>query len=211
MFRTPALEGQALIRTWQKIIALGGLNETLTPLVRRGADAGLESAISRGFVLAIAQFPVYSASQEVYKSGRERMVDGTAPTAWQTEAAQIRVGHCHAFGVMLRIGAFFVLVAVLLLGTFAGQAQAHGFHNRLTVQMPASWAESTVSQDEAEAEGAEASCGVNCCSATGCATAVLNAAHPGIAAVATDSRFALPGQTSTKPSPQSTLKRPPRA
>ena len=144
-------------------------------------------------------------------TGHGRLVDGTALAGWQTEAAQRRVGQCRASGVMFQISALFVLFAVLVLGPFAGQAQAHGVHAGLTVQMPASWAESTVSQDVAEAERTEAGCGVNCCSATGCTAAVLNAAHPGIVAVATDSRFVSPGHTSTKPSPQNALKRPPRA
>ena len=87
------------------------------------------------------------------------MIDCTAPTARQTEAAPRRVSQCHASGVMFQISALFVLVAVLLFGPLAGQAQAHGLHTGLTVQMPASWAESTVSQDEAEAESAEAGCG----------------------------------------------------
>ena len=139
------------------------------------------------------------------------MVDSTASTTWQNEAALRRVGHCHASGVMFQISALFVLVAVLLFGPFADQAQAYGVHAGLTVQMPENWAETTVSRGEAEAESAEAGCGVNCCSATGCAAAALNAARPGIIFVATDSRFALPGQSATKPSPQSALKRPPRA
>lgn len=139
------------------------------------------------------------------------MVNSTAHVAWQNEAALRRVGQCHASGVLLRIGAFLALVAVLFLGPFAGQAQAHGLHAGLTVQMPANWAESTVSQGDAEVASVQAGCGVNCCSATGCASAVLNAAHPGIFVLATDSGFALPGHTSTKPSPQSALKRPPRA
>ena len=139
------------------------------------------------------------------------MVDSTAPTAWQNEAAPRRVGQCHALGTLLRIGAFFALFVVLFLGPFAGQAQAHGLHAGSTVQMPANWAESTVSQDEAEAVSAKTGCGVNCCSVTGCAAALLNAVHPGIVVVATDGRFALSGQISTEPSPQGTSKRPPRA
>ena len=114
-------------------------------------------------------------------------------------------------GALVRIGAFFVLIAVLFYGPFADQAQAHGLHAGLTVQMPAILAETTESLGDAEAESAEAGCGANCCAATGCAADVLNADHPGIIVVATDSRFALPGQTSTKPSSQSTLIRPPRA
>jgi hypothetical protein len=139
------------------------------------------------------------------------LVDGTAHAAWQNEAALRRVGQCHASGVLLRIVAFLALVAVLFLGPFAGQAKAHGVHAGLTVQMPANWAESTVSQDAAEAVSAQTGCGMNCCSATGCAAAVLNAAHPGIVVVAIDDRFALPDHTAPKQSPQNTLKRPPRA
>jgi len=185
--------------------------EKHTPLVVRGADTGLESATSRGFELAIGQFSSYLALIVIHKVGRERMVDSTAPTAWQNEAALRRVGHCYALGTLVRIGAFFILVAVLFLGPFAGQAQAHGVHSGLTVQMPANWAESTVSQGEVETVSAQTRCGVNCCSATGCAAAVLNAAHPCFVVVAIDDRFALPGHTAPKPSPQSTLKRPPRA
>ena len=139
------------------------------------------------------------------------MVEGTAPTAWQNEAAPRRFLQGQASGVIFQISALFVLVAVLLFGPFADQAQAHVLHAGLTVQMPANWADSTESLGDAEAESAEAGCGANCCSAAGCASAVLNAAHPGIIVVLTESRFALPGLTSTKPSPQSTLKRPPRA
>ncbi|WP_309667999.1 hypothetical protein [Tabrizicola sp.] len=139
------------------------------------------------------------------------MVDGTIPVAWQNEAALRRVGHPRVAGVLFRISALFVLIAVLFLGPFAGQAQAHGLHDGLSVQMLANWAESTVSQDEAEALSEQAGCGVSCCSATGCAAAVLSAAHPCIVVVAIDDRFALPGHTAPKPSPQSTLKRPPRA
>ncbi len=139
------------------------------------------------------------------------MVDGTAPAAWQTETALRRVGQRHALGTLLRIGAFLVLVAVLFLGPFAGEARAHGLHAGFTMQMPADRAESMVSQDKAEAVSAQTGCGVKCCPTTGCAAAVLNAAHPGIVFVAMDDRFALPGHTPPKPSPQSTLKRPPRA
>ena len=139
------------------------------------------------------------------------MADGTAPTVWHNEAAPRRVVQGHASGVMFQFSALFILVAVLLFGPFADQAQAHGLHAGLTVQMPANWAETTESLGDAEAESAEAGCGANCCSASGCAAAALNAAHPGIIVVVNDSRFALPGQTPTKPSPQSTLKRPPRA
>lgn len=134
------------------------------------------------------------------------MVDGTAPATWQN-GAELR----RALGMLLRIGAFFALVAVLFLGPLASEAQAHGVHAGLAVQMPTDQGESTVSQDKAEAVGAQTGCGVNCCSATGCAAAVLNAAHPGIVVVAIDNRFALPGHTAPRPSPQSTLKRPPRA
>jgi hypothetical protein len=211
VFPNPTLEGQALIRIWQTIIAYRDERKNLTPLVGRGVDTGLKSATSRSFELAIDQFPSYQANKTFIR-GRERLVDSTAPKTWQNEAALRRVGHCHASsGVLLRISALFVLVAVLLFGPFADQAQAHGVHAGLTVQMPANWAETTVSRGEAEAESAEAGCGVNCCSATGCAAATLNAAHLGIIFVATDSRFALPGRSSTNPSPQNSLKRPPRA
>lgn len=138
------------------------------------------------------------------------MVDGTIPAAWQNEAALRRVGQSRVAGVLFQISALFVLVAVLFLGPFAGEARAHGLHAGLTLQMPANWAESTVSQDEAEAVSAQTGCGVNCCSATGCAAGLLNAAHPAIAEVAVYNRFALPGHTPPKPSPQGTLKRPPR-
>ena len=139
------------------------------------------------------------------------MVEGTAPTAWQNEAAPRRFLQGQASGVIFQISALFVLVAVLLFGPFADQARAHGLHAGLSVQMPANWAESSESLGDAEAESSEGGCGVNCCSATGCAAAVLNAPHPSIAVVAIDERFALSGHSPPKPSPQSTLKRPPRA
>lgn len=139
------------------------------------------------------------------------MVDGTAPAAWQNGAALRRVAQCHLSCVLFQISALFVLVAVLFLGPLASEARAHGLHAGLAVQMPTDQAESAVSQDEAEAASEQTGCGVNCCSATGCAAAVLNAAHPGIVVVAIDSRFAVSGHTPPRPSPQSSLKRPPRA
>ena len=143
------------------------------------------------------------------------MVDGTANAALENGAAPGCVGRFYC-GAVFQISALFVLVAVLLLGPFAGQAQAHDLHIGLTVQMPAKWAETTVSQAEAEAEAeaeavsAQTGCGVNCCSATGCAAAVLNPAHAAIVVVAIDDIFALSGHAPPRPSPQSTLKRPPR-
>ena len=137
------------------------------------------------------------------------MVDGTANVALENGAAPGRVGQFYC-GAVFQISALFVLVAVLLLGPFAGQAQAHDLHIGLTVQMPANWAETTVSQAEAEAVSAQTGCGVNCCSATGCAAAVLNPAHAAIVVVAIDDSFALSGHAPPRPSPQSTLKRPPR-
>ena len=142
--------------------------------------------------------------------GRGRLVDGTAHAALENEAAQGGVGECHASGVLLRIGAFLVLFVVMFVGPFAGQAQAHGLHAGLTVQVPANWAETTVTEDEAEAMSAQAGCGVNCCSATGCAAVVLDSAHAIIVVVAIDDSFVLSGHTPPRPSPQSTLKRPPR-
>ena len=141
--------------------------------------------------------------------GRGRLVDGTANAALENGAAPGCVGRFYC-GAVFQISALFVLVAVLLLGPFAGQAQAHGLHAALTVQMPANWAETTVSQAEAEAVSAQTGCGVNCCSATGCAAAVLNPAHAAIVVVAIDDSFALSGHAPPRPSPQSTLKRPPR-
>ena len=138
-------------------------------------------------------------------------MNGTAPAAWQTGAALRPVGRCHASDVLLRIGAVFVVVALLLIGTCAGQAQAHGLHAGLTMQMPATWAESAASPDEGEAASPQKGCGVTCCAATGCAAAVMSGANPGIVFDAIDGRFALPGQTPPKPSPPGMLKRPPRA
>ena len=141
--------------------------------------------------------------------GRGRLVDGTAHAALENEAAQGRVG-CHMSGVLLRIGACLVLFVVMFFGPLAGLAQAHGLHTDLTVQVPANWAETTVTKDEAEAMSVQAGCGVNCCSATGCAAAVLDPAHAIIIVVAIDDSFVLSGHTPPRPSPQSTLKRPPR-
>lgn len=145
----------------------------------------------------------------MFIKGRGRLVDGTAQAAWESEVALGRVGRCSA-GVMFQISALVVLLAVLFLGTFTGQAQAHGLHAGLSVQMPANWAEGTVSKGEAESVVAQTGCGANCCSATGCAAAVLEPAHPACVVVANDDRFALSGHTPPRPSPQSTLKRPPR-
>ena len=141
------------------------------------------------------------------------MVDGTAPAARHIGAALRCVGQCHASGVLLRIAAFLVLVAVLFVGPFAGEARAHGLHAGLSVQMTANMTQGTVSQDKAEAVSAQVLCSVKCCSATGCvvAAAVLTDTHPCIVVVATDDSFALPAHTAPKPSPQGTLKRPPRA
>lgn len=145
----------------------------------------------------------------IFDRERGRLVDGTVHDAWQNEVVLRRVGQCHASVMLLRIVALFVLAAVLFLGPFAGEARAHGLHPGMTVQIPANWAESTVSQDEAVS--AQTALGVNCCSTTGCAVAVLTAAHPDIVFVAIDDGFASPGHTVSKPSPQSALKRPPRA
>lgn len=156
-----------------------------------------------------------SASSEAIKrnkasvKGRGRLVDGTAHAEWQNEAVLHRVGQCHLGSALLRIGAFLALVAVLFLVPFAGEARAHGLHGALTVQMPSDWTETTVSQDEAVS--AQAGCGVKCCSATGCTAAVLNVAIPSIVIVALNVCFVLPSDTPPGPSPQSTLKRPPRA
>lgn len=144
-----------------------------------------------------------------FEKERGRLVDGTVNNAWQNEVALRRVGQCHASVMPLRIAALFVLAAVLFLCPFAGEARAHGLHPSMTVQMPANWAESTVSQDGAVS--AQTACGVNCCSTTGCAVAVLNAAHPDIVFVAIDDGFVFPRNTVPRPSPQSSLKRPPRA
>ena len=140
-----------------------------------------------------------------------QLVDGTAHASWQNEAARYRVVQCHASGVLLRIGALLVLLAVIFFGPFSGEARAHGLHAGLTVQIAEGLAESTVSRDEAEVASEQNGCGLSCCSATGCSAAVLNAAHPCFVVVAIDGRFALPDNTAAKPSPQSTLKRPPRA
>jgi len=120
----------------------------------------------------------------------------------------------HVSGVVSRIGALFVLFVVLFFGPLASDAQAHGLHVGLSVQTAANWEESAGSESEAETEAQrtmEEYCGVNCCSATSCASAVLNVSHPGIAAVAADNRFAVQDNALTKTSAQSSLKRPPKA
>lgn len=143
------------------------------------------------------------------------MTERTIPLGSQNNAAARRVGPIRASGLLMRIGAFVILLAAMFFGVFASEAHGHGVHTGLSVQMPPTVAEGARSQSEAEAErtpeSAEAGCGANCCSATGCAAAVLDASYPRIAEVAEDSRFALPGHPPTKPSPKDSLKRPPRA
>ena len=137
------------------------------------------------------------------------MLDGTSHGSRQNEVARRRVGQCDLSDMLSRIVALFVLVAVLFLGPFAGEARAHGLHAGITAQMPENWAESTVSQGETVS--AETDCGVICCSTTGCAAAVLTAAHPDIVFDAIYDGFVFPSNTVPRPSPQSSLKRPPRA
>jgi hypothetical protein len=210
LFPIPALEGQSLISIPSNNRVKSGERQIL--------HLWPGSILIQVFCLqhhAVLNSPSASSQakwhQQTFWVGRRRLVDGTAHAAWQNEVALRRVGQCHAFGVLLRIAAHFVLVALLFLGAFAGEARAHGLHGGLTVQMPANWAEITVSQNEAEAVSEQTGCGVNCCSATGCAAAVLNPAHPGIVVVSIDERFAFPGRAPSKPSLQITLKRPPRA
>jgi len=114
--------------------------------------------------------------------------------------------------VLLRIGAVFALFAVLFFGPLASDAQAHGLHAGLSVQTTENWEPSAALESGAEVlRATEADCGVNCCSATSCAVAFLNVSYPGIAAIPADTRFALQDNALTKPSPQTSLKRPPKA
>ena len=159
----------------------------------------------------ISNYQVTCSEGKFFLVGRELLSNLTASAAGQTEAAPCRVGQSRAFGVLLRIGAFCALLSMLLFGPFANQAQAHGLHGDLTVEMPSNWAKNTETQSKAEAEGAQVGCGVNCCSATGCASAVLYTGHSGRVVIATGSRFALPGDSPAKPLSQSSLIRPPRA
>ena len=116
------------------------------------------------------------------------------------------------FAVLLRIGAVFALFVVLFFGPLARDAQAHGLHAGLSVQTAANWEQSAGSESGAEAQRAtDAECGVNCCSATSCVVAFLNVTYPGIASIPADSRFALQDNALTKPSPKTSLKRPPKA
>lgn len=116
------------------------------------------------------------------------------------------------FGMLSRIGAVFVLFVVLFFGPLASDAQAHGLHAGLSVQTAANREQSAGSESGAEAQRAtETDCGVNCCSPTSCAVAFLNVSHPGIASVAADNRFAHQDNALSKPSPQGSLKRPPKA
>ena len=115
-------------------------------------------------------------------------------------------------GILSQIGAVCVLFVVLFFGPLATDAQAHGPDAGLSVQMAENWEESAGSQSQADAQRMSGTdCGVNCCSATSCAAGVLNASHPGIAAVVADNRFAVQDNVFAKPSPQSSLKRPPKA
>ena len=143
---------------------------------------------------------------------RKRLAERAALVTQQICAVPHRVVPVHVYAVLLRIGAVFALFAVLFFGPLASDAQAHGLHAGLSVQTAANWEQSAGSESGAEAQRAtEADCGVNCCSATSCAVAFPNVSYPGIASIPADTRFALQDNALTKPSPQTSLKRPPKA
>ena len=143
---------------------------------------------------------------------RKRLAERAALVTQQICAVPHRVVPVHVSAVLLRIGAVFALFAVLFFGPLASDAQAHGLHASLSVQTAANWEQSAGSESGAEAQHTtEADCGVNCCSATSCAVAFLNVSYPGIASIPADTRFALQDNALTKPSRQTSLKRPPKA
>lgn len=143
---------------------------------------------------------------------RKRLAERAALMTRQICTVPHRVVPVHVSAVLLRIGAVFALFAVLFFGPLASDAQAHGLHASLSVQTAANWEQSAGSESGAEAQRTtEADCGVNCCSATSCAVAFLNVSYPGIVSSPSDSRFALQDNALTWSSPQSSLKRPPKA
>jgi len=175
-------------------------------------DTCLVSATSRTFALAIAVFPGYLRRERHNEIRSKRLAERAALVTQHIGAVPHRVVPVHVSAVLLRIGAVFALFAVLFFGPLASVAQAHGLHAGLSVQTAANWEQSAGSENGAEAEGAtEADCGVNCCSATSCAVAFLNVSYPGIASIPVDARFALQDNALTKPSQQTSLKRPPKA
>ncbi len=140
------------------------------------------------------------------------MTEETALVTKQICAVPHRVVPVDVYAVLLRIGVVFALFAVLFFGPLASDAQAHGLHAGLPLQTVANWEQSAGSESGAEVlRATEADCGVNCCSATSCAVAFLNVSYPGIASIPADTRFALQDNALTKPSPQTSLKRPPKA
>ena len=140
------------------------------------------------------------------------MAEGAALLRQQIGAVPNRVVPVHVSAAILRIGAIIALFVVLFFGPLARDAQAHGLHAGLSVQAAATSDQSAGSESGAEAQHAtEADCGVNCCSPTSCAVGFLNVPRPGIASAAADSRFALQDNALTRPSPQTSLKRPPKA
>jgi len=185
-----------------------------TPKIGMQVDTCSLSVTSRTFELAIALFPGYLQLRMNTENRRIRLTDRASQVTLQTGAISRCILPAHVFGILSRIGAGLVLFVVLFFGPLASDAQAHGTHAGLSVQTAANWEESAGSENEAGAEAQlvlEADCGVNCCSATSCAAAVLNAPHPFIAAVAANNRYTFQGNALTKPSPQSSLKRPPKA
>lgn len=143
---------------------------------------------------------------------RKRLAERAALVTQQICAVPHRVVPVHPSAMLLRIGAVFALFAVLFFGPLTSEAQAHGLHAGLSVQTAAYWEQSAGSETGAEAQSAtEADCGVNCCSATSCAVAFLNVSYPGIDSIPADTRFARQDNALTKPSQQTSLKRPPKA
>ena len=170
------------------------------------------SATSRTFALAIAQFPGYLVVKFTKRSGANDLAERAALVTQQICAVPHRVVPVHVSAVLLRIGAVFALFAVLFFGPLASDAQAHGLHAGLSVQTAANWEQSAGSKSGADVQRATAAdCGVNCCSATSCAVAFPNVAYSDITVVSADTRFALQGNALSRSSPQTALKRPPKA
>lgn len=143
---------------------------------------------------------------------RKRLAERAALVTQQICAVPHRVVSELVSAMLLRIGAVFALFAVLFCGPLASDAQAHGLHAGLSVQTTENWEQSAGSESGAEVlRATEADCGVNCCSATSCAVAFLNVSYPGIASIPANTRFSLQDNARTKPSQQTSLKRPPKA
>lgn len=143
--------------------------------------------------------------------GCEKLIDGTTNVASDNGSAPCR-RRLRASIVLSRLAGMLVLFVLLFLGPLATEAQAHASHSGSLVQMSLGLTKIAENQVDADdvAENASACCGVKCCATAGCTSAVLTEANPSHMETAAVDSFTLAVQVPIKPSPQSSLKRPPR-